>query len=69
MKIICECVDDASELYNLTVVDPTAHRAINSVFRRISGAHLDALAEVIDKVRREKHATATASNPPIPPWA
>ena len=69
MKITCECVDDAEELYNLTVVDPTAYRSISTVFKRISGAHLDALAEVIDKVRRERHAKAEASHPPVAPWS
>jgi len=68
MNISCECVDDAEGLYNLTVVDPAHYRALNTVFRRLRGEHLDAIAEVITRVRKEKHAKAEASRPPVAPW-
>lgn len=69
MKIICECVDDGESLYNLTIDIPTNYRPISTVLRRLTGENLDALAEVITKVRKEKHGKARNSNPPVPPWS
>ncbi len=68
MKIICECVDDSEGLYNLTVDIPAHYRPISTVLRRLNGAALDAMAEVITKVRKEKHGKAESSDPPVPPW-
>lgn len=68
MKITCECVDDSEGLYNLTIDVPAHYRPISTVLRRLNGEILDALAEVITKVRKEKHGKAVNSRPPVPPW-